>query len=202
LQSQRSGDPSNQRGIRAFIQPYFVLIDKVAIVWADHKNLDIIAAHMSKNRSDTQYLIKVNLKGNRRVWRSILLRGDQTLNDLHEMIYLAFDRYDEHLYSFYFPKAPARQNRFGLQPKEYASPISLDEPNLFDEQQRFNAARTTLNELKLKIDQTFEYLFDFGDMWWHELKVIGIEPIDPEAKLPIIVERRGESPQQYTAEDE
>ena len=157
---------------------------------------------MSQKQSNKQYLIKVTLKGNRRVWRSLLLRGDQTLDDLHEMIYLAFDRFDEHLYSFFFPKGPSRQNRVGLQPKEYASPISLEEKNLFDDQQRFNAAKTILDELKLRVGQTFEYLFDFGDMWWHELKVVEIKPFDSKSKLPIMVERHGESPEQYPDEDD
>jgi len=157
---------------------------------------------MSRKQSNNQYLIKVNLKGNRGVWRSLLFRGDQTLDDLHEMIYLAFDRYDEHLYSFYFPKGPTRQNKSGLQPKEYASPMSLEEQNLPNDQQRFNAAKTILDELKLRVGQTFEYLFDFGDMWWHELKVVEIERVDPKGKFPIIVERHGESPQQYPDDDE
>jgi hypothetical protein len=158
--------------------------------------------HMRQKQSSKQYLFKVKLKGNRRIWRLVVLRGDQTLNDLHETIYLAFDRYDEHLYSFYFPKAPTRQQGFDSQPKEYTSPNSIGERSYFDDPKRFNAARTRLDGLHLTVGQTFEYLFDYGDMWWHELKVVGIEPIDPKSKLPMIAERHGESPQQYPPNDE
>jgi hypothetical protein len=158
--------------------------------------------HMRQKQSDKQYLIKVKLKGNRRIWRLLVLRGDQTLDDLHETIYLAFDRYDEHLYSFYFPKAPTRQQGFGLQPKEYTSPNAIRERDDFDDQKRFNAARTKLDGLHLRVGQTFEYLFDFGDMWWHELKVVGMGSVDPKSELPMVAERHGDSPEQYPANDE
>jgi hypothetical protein len=60
---------------------------------------------MSKHKeSENEYLVKVNLKGRRSIWRTVLLRGDQTLDDLHEVIFVAFDRYDEHLYSSIFQR--------------------------------------------------------------------------------------------------
>jgi hypothetical protein len=40
---------------------------------------------MSKHKeSENEYLFKVNLKGRRSIWRTVLLRGDQTLDDLHD----------------------------------------------------------------------------------------------------------------------
>jgi hypothetical protein len=152
---------------------------------------------MKRERSGKQYTIQVKLKGNRRTWRLLFLRGDHTLHDLHETIYLAFDRYDEHLYSFYFPKALGRQPRFEFQPKEYTSPDAISESSPFDQHRPLNAARATLDGLHLRVGQTFEYLFDFGDMWWHELKVVGIEPSQPEKELPAVAERHGDSPSQY-----
>jgi hypothetical protein len=157
---------------------------------------------MRQQKSDHQYVLKVNLKGNRRIWRLLVLSGDQTLDDLHETIYLAFDRYDEHLYSFYFPRAATRRDGIGFRSKEYASPITMEEPDPINDEKPRNAARTRLDKLNLKIGQTFEYLFDFGDMWWHELKVVAIEPRDPKSQLPMVTERHGESPQQYPSSEE
>ena len=65
-----------------------------------------------------------------------------------------------------------------------------------------NAAETELSSLHLRLGQTFEYLFDYGDMWWHVLKVVRIDPINPSAQLPMVAERHGESPQQYPPADE
>ncbi len=157
---------------------------------------------MAPVKSDKRYQLKVNLKGARRIWRLIAVRGDQTLDDLHKAIFLAFYRSDEHLYSFYFPKAPTRHDRLGPQPREYTSPSMLEEPDPFESEKRLDAARMRLDDLRLKVGQTFEYLFDFGDSWWHELKVEAIEPVSTKARLPMILERRGESPAQYEPTEE
>jgi hypothetical protein len=159
---------------------------------------------MAKRHSDTQYTFKVNLKGNKRLWRTVVLRGDHRLSDLHEIIFGAFDRYDQHLYSFYFPKQVVRRDRFDFPPKEYTSPIMLEEADPFSERKPSNAAKTKLDSLRLEVGQTFEYLFDFGDNWLHEIKVTAIEPVDKTKKttLPLILERRGESPPQYPDYDE
>jgi hypothetical protein len=77
---------------------------------------------MGAAKSDNEYVVEVKLKGARRVSRTIALRGDQTLDDLHEAIFAAFDRFDPHLYSFYFPKAPRRRRAAGPEPKEYTAP--------------------------------------------------------------------------------
>ena len=95
--------------------------------------------------SDNYYLFKVNLKGARRIWRTIALRGDQTLDDLHEAIFEAFDRDDPHLYSFYFPKAPSRRPQSGRTPKEYTAPPMFDDHNPFGDEDRFNAPEGTVN---------------------------------------------------------
>jgi hypothetical protein len=145
---------------------------------------------------------KVNLKGVRRVWRLIALRGDQTLDDLHEAIFLAFDRYDEHLYSFYFPKAATRRDRLAPRPREYTSPRMLEEDDSFEPEKRFDAGQARLDDLRLKVGQTFEYLFDFGDSWWHEVKVEAIGPVNTKTRFPMILERRGDSPPQYEPTEE
>src|SRR4030042_6585040 len=156
---------------------------------------------MNRNESSIQYLIKVNLKGSRRTWRLLALRSNQTLNDLHETIYRAFNRYDEHLYSFYFPKAATGREKIVFRPKEYTSPFALEEPNLFFDKKQFNAAHTMLEDLHLSVGQTFEYLFDFCVMWWHELKVVAIDPVDVHEKLPKVLESHGDSPLQYPQND-
>lgn len=152
--------------------------------------------------SETEYVFKINLKGARRVSRRIALRGDQTLHDLHEAIFAAFDRFDEHLYSFYFPKAPARRKTAGPQPREYTAPQMFDEPDPLDGERRFDASATKLDELALRPGQRFEYLFDFGDSWWHEGTVEAVNPSVSGAKYPQIRESRGASPPQYEAVDE
>ena len=156
---------------------------------------------MTPGRTDTQYLFKVNIKGAKRVWRTIALRGDRTLDDLHQAIFEAFDRDDPHLYSFYFPKAPGRGARSGPQPKEYTAPPMFDEPDPYGVENQINAAKARLDELKLKAGQRFEYLFDFGDSWRHEVVVETIGPVAPDARYGVL-EKKGASPPQYEDVDE
>ena len=159
---------------------------------------------MPEKKSSLEYSFKVNLKGEKSIWRTLVLRGDHTLHDLHETIYEAFDRYDEHSYSFYFPREATRREKPDFEPKQYSSPIMLKEADPFSERKPSNAAKTKLDSLHLKVGQTFEYLFDFGDNWSHEIKVTAIEPVDANTKnkLHMISERHGESPEQYPSEED
>jgi hypothetical protein len=135
------------------------------------------------------------LKGRPGIWRSIAMRGDQTLERLHEEIFRAFDRFDEHLYSFYFPKAPRRRGPV-LRPKEYVAPLSFGDSG--SGERRFNAGTTTLDDLHLKVGQTFEYLFDYGDSWWHVIEVQHVGPVTSGRGYPELVGKRGQSPPQYS----
>lgn len=153
-------------------------------------------------KSETEYVFKVKLKSAKRIVRTIAMRGDQTLDDLHEAIFAAFDRYDAHLYSFYFPKAPSRRATTGPRPKEYSAPQMCDEPGGYRDDSRFDASATRLDDLGLTPGQKFEYLFDLGDCWWHEGTVEAVKPAVPRAQYPQIWARRGASPPQYQAVDE
>ncbi len=149
---------------------------------------------MGAAKSDIEYVFKVNLKAARRIFRTLALRGDQTLDDLHNAIFEAFDRFDPHLYSFYFPKAPGRRRTAGPRPTEYTSAQMFDDPS------RFDAAATRLDKLRLKPGKKFDYLFDFGDEWWHEGTVVAVNRADPQGKYWEIRQSQGESPPQYEEE--
>ena len=118
---------------------------------------------------------KVRLKQRRSSWRSVVLRGNQTLEDVHEAIFMAFERYDAHLYSFYFPSLPARRTASFKGHKEYTAPQGFHPLEGF-EPDRSSASSETLDTLKFTAGQEFEYLFDFGDEWWHEIAVEAIGP--------------------------
>lgn len=150
---------------------------------------------MPKRKSSAiQYRFKVNLKRRRSIWRSVVLRGDQSLEDLHHVIFTAFDRDDCHLYCFYFPKAPARRSRSGEQPRSYVAPEGCES---FAYDHRESTESAILDDLNLRVGQKFEYVFDFGDEWWHEITVEKIDPSEPDAPYPRLVGQRGSSPPQY-----
>jgi hypothetical protein len=147
------------------------------------------------------YVLKVSLKGTNRIWRRIAILGDQTLDDFHDAIYEAFDRYEEHLYSFYFPKPGSKGRQRLRDATEYTHPYNYEE-NPFADESFYNAAKTRLDELGLEKGQEFEYLFDFGDSWWHKILVEETEEEADGGEYPRVIEKRGKSPAQYEEEEE
>ncbi|HEV3237580.1 MAG TPA: plasmid pRiA4b ORF-3 family protein [Gemmataceae bacterium] len=151
---------------------------------------------MAKKKSNNVYELKVKLKYRKKIWRLIAIGGDQTLADLHNAIFEAFDRYDDHLYSFYVlaPGAKGRRRREGA--IEFTDPFNNEEVgSSYDSV--FNAEETTIDELNLEKGQLLKYLFDFGDEWEHEISVVRIEELTDKRKYPIILKKEGDSPPQY-----
>lgn len=137
-------------------------------------------------------------KKNPAVIRTIEIRGDQTLEDLHWTIFEAFDRDEEHLYEFQLGGKRPQDPKARRYVEEHAAEDwwGGEPPRVADE--------TTLDSLELKLNNVFYYWFDFGDDWWHKIRVLRIEeqPIERRNKYPRITERVGKSPPQYPDWDE
>ena len=148
-------------------------------------------------------ILKVALANEQNIWRKIAIREGQTLHDLHNIIFDAFDREEEHLYSFFFPFS-----RLNFNPRkiyddsvEYTHPYACEDQGPFGSEGK-DASVTPVKFLNLKEGQVFYYLFDFGDEWWHEIRVEKTGEIADDGDYPRITERKGDSPEQYENEDE
>jgi hypothetical protein len=145
----------------------------------------------------TVCVLKVALKHKQTIWRRIAIRSDQTLDDLHWAIFKAFDREEDHLYSFYLSPPGLKGRAAMVEAAEYTHPFAL-EGAPFDDERCRNAEKTTIGSLRLSEGRQFRYLFDFGDSWEHELKVEAADqPLDPSRKYPVVVEKNSASPPQY-----
>lgn len=143
------------------------------------------------------YVFKVSLSHDKKIWRRIEILGNQSLDELHESIFDAFDRYDHHLYSFYLTKSGSKsRNRFSQAP-EFTHPFMLEEDFGLSYKQIQDASETKISDLTLKEKTKFEYLFDFGDEWLHEITLEKISDIFPNNNYPLVTKRMGESPPQY-----
>jgi len=127
--------------------------------------------------------------------RTIQIRGNQTLEDLHHAIFEAFERFDEHLYEFQFGKGPHDPdgprynlggNRSGV---KKGVPVGC-------------VRETTIDSLKLEEDSAFGYWFDFGDDWMHQINVEAIEDAPPRKRFPKVIAKKGMAPPQYPDLDE
>ena len=136
------------------------------------------------------YQFKVSLKGKPDIWRIIEIKGNQMLSSLHRAIFKAFDRFDEHLYSFFMSNNPYDQKN------EYTLPDpDENKPGKY-------ANRIRIDSLYLEPGQRFLYLFDYGDSWWHEVELIKVREGRLWGKYPKIVTKHGKSPPQYSNSDE
>ena len=131
------------------------------------------------------------------VSRTIQIRGDQTLGDLHDAIFDAFGRFDHHMYEFQFGKGP-------MDPKapRYVLPGAFETDMGEENPPAGRVDRTRIDSLGLEVGRSFGYWFDFGDDWWHQINVEAIEDKAPAGMFPKVTKRVGKSPPQYLDEDE
>ena len=121
------------------------------------------------------YQLKIELKEtNPTIWRRIHVNSDISLNELHHIIQISMGWTNSHLYTFTI-------DNIEYTVKEYDA----------DYVQFANAREYTIE--KARIDGPFEYLYDFGDSWEHE---ITIEKKLEGKKLmnPICLEAEGRCP--------
>jgi hypothetical protein len=142
------------------------------------------------------YVFSAQLDGWRGVRRTIAIRGDQTLIDLHGALQAAFDWDDDHLYSFWLSgkfwarDGSERTRPFAIESDPFAGwdvPIAKPERKSADER---------LNRLELTTGQRIAYLFDFGDEWRVRLTLRQITADDRE-QYPRLLESAGDAPPQY-----
>jgi hypothetical protein len=131
------------------------------------------------------------------VSRTIQIRGDQTLADLHHAIFDAFGRWEEHMYEFQFGKGPMDSKG----PK-YVLPGAFQTERGEENPPTGRVDKTAIESLGLKVGDRFGYWFDFGDDWWHQLNVEAVEDKVPRGEFPKVTKKVGKSPPQYADEDE
>jgi hypothetical protein len=140
------------------------------------------------------YVLKADLVGFSRINRTIAVRSDQTLVDVHLALQTAFDWDDDHLYSFWLDGK--FWSRTG---DEYTHPWHANEPNPLGD---FwigavpQSAEISLDRLELSESQRIAYVFDFGDEWRVRLTVRQITADDGQP-YPRLLKSVGEAPPQY-----
>lgn len=162
----------------------------------DHPEKEKVSTSKTKHGSYTVYTLNVFLIGGplpeefdgREISRLVQIRGDQTLEELHRIIFTAFDRWDDHMFEFNLGKGPADRSKIYSLP-HYDSVI--------EGEQEEDATAATIDSLGLTVNQPFGYWFDFGDDWQHQINVVSIEKLTGRGTFPKIIKHVGESPPQY-----
>lgn len=125
------------------------------------------------------YIISVSLYAG--CYRHIRIRETATLWQFHEVIQNAFEFDDDHLHAFFL------DNRTWSHKRAYFS-----EKSNIGEQLTKNC---TLKKAGFKPGDKFKYVFDFGDEWVFQCRVLRY--IEEATDIPCIVRSVGEPPEQY-----
>jgi hypothetical protein len=133
------------------------------------------------------YAFQVRYKWLEGITRTIELKSEQTLWDLHRAIQRALRWGDDHLYSF-FMNGEKYDRRYA-----FACPYEEDNPPWADE--------AVIGELGLRPTHKFLYYFDYGDSHEFEIQLVGIYPQSASGEYPRVVESRGDI-EQYPSRDE
>lgn len=134
-------------------------------------------------KEDTEaksYVISVSLGTG--CYRHIRISGNCTLQSLHETIVDSFGFFDDHAHAFFMDNK-AWSNRDSY----YA--------DMAAEQGERVTGKYRLNQLGLYKGKAFKYVFDFGDEWMFQCKVLRTE--DKDAGEAVVIKSKGEAPPQY-----
>lgn len=126
------------------------------------------------------YTFKVSFTSG--VWRKVVLSGNHTMGNLHDIILGAFGFDNDHLYSFFMDGDKWSKN-------------CITSPDDNDEGPKANKVR--IGELGLASGQRFLYLFDYGAEWMFFVEADQIQEHDSELFQPYVKEGKGDAPDQY-----
>lgn len=137
---------------------------------------DFKTVKVKKNQS---YVISVSLGTG--CYRHIQIAGGSTLWGLHSAILDAFGFDDDHAHAFFMDNV-----RWSERDCYYMDGM--------EEGGRATGAYS-LDQAGLCKGKQFKYLFDFGDEWLFQCKVLRV--VDGDTELPVVLKAKGDAPEQY-----
>jgi len=149
------------------------------------------------------YQLRVSIIGIAKVYRILEVSENCTFDELHEAIFQSFHRYDPHLYSFFITRKDSKNMREIMAAPEITHPQNLEDAWGFGRKRdRKSAARTKIGQAGLRPGDVIHYWFDFGDDWWHRIRVQSVREDSGKKKQIKLAKSVGESPPQYPEYDD
>jgi hypothetical protein len=127
------------------------------------------------------------------IFRTLKVRGDQTLEDLHYAIFCSYEREHDRYYEFCLGMDPDEPEGVRYTCGEAVSKYGLC-GHVKPGGKVGLAPLATVDSLGLTNDQFFGYWFDLIEEWIHLIHVISIEPADGSVEYPLLVEKEGRPP--------
>lgn len=145
--------------------------------------LRVVGEPIPLDNADGVYDLKVMPLRNRRVYRTIAIRSEQTLRDLQRFIQHAFEWDNDHLFSFYMNgrKYDGRY-RFSCAHEQDRPPWAFE---------------AVIGQLGLVVGHRFLYHYDYAADHLFEIEVIAIRPHIQAGNYPRQIDNHGKAPVQY-----
>lgn len=126
------------------------------------------------------YQLKVGLQGAKPpIWRRIQVPGNTSLERLHNILQICMGWDDCHLHQFLIDRTC------------YCIP---EDDDVLRTSSSKNEAKYTLQELEEKISPSFQYIYDYGDDWLHQIAVEKTLPNDEGKPYPVLIAGRRACP--------
>ncbi len=110
-----------------------------------------------------------------KVWRRFMIRNDVSFDVLHRAIQDACGWWDSHLYGFFANHH--WDSQFARSPHE----TGWGEPS-----RARNAAKIKLHEVLAAKGDKCVYIYDYGDSWEHDVKVVAVRELDEKFKRRLL----------------
>jgi len=124
------------------------------------------------------------LDTNPKVYRTVVIPENFNFEQLHFVIQQVMNWENEHLYEFYLGRF------FGSERIMPPFEFQLDENPV--NYRKYDASKTTLNDVIRKGFSSVNYIYDFGDSWHHTIKIM--KKPDYEVEFPICLNGENTAP--------
>lgn len=143
-----------------------------------------------KDYIDSSLVIRVSIGSG--CYRHIQISTDVTLTDLAEIILEVFEFENDHLYAFYM------DNKLWSQKAAYYG--HTQEVSMWEDSSQESTNDIKLGDFNFAPKAQFKFLFDFGDSWCFQCKVlraVNEKMLDGETLYYDVLKTKGEPPKQY-----
>ena len=148
------------------------------------KIVSINAARNRKQRTHETYIFSVSYGTG--CYRHIRISSGERLDALHELIIEAFGFIDDHAHAFFM------DNRRWSDADSYYV-------EFIEDADRYTC-NYVLSDVGMRIGAPFKYIFDFGEEWVFQLKLLRI--LEEKTDTPQIIRSVGDAPSQYPDYDD
>jgi len=160
---------------------YYQIRQKLGIVteWRWVKETETTKVAGSDSRHEVHQLKVTLLEIKPPIWRRIQV-PDCTVDQLHHFIQSAMGWMHSHLYDF------------KIDGQSYGDPMMM--AGAFVELDLADSTTTRLNQVLPRSGERFEYMYDFGDSWRHDVLYEGVKPAKQGRQYPCCLEGKRACP--------